>query len=31
MRPIWEVKDHDRSKPFQGFHRGVVPDALKEP
>ena len=31
MQPVWNVPDHDRSQPFQGFHRGVTPAALKEP
>ena len=30
MQPVWDVPDHDRSQPFQGFHRGVTPAALKE-
>ena len=30
MQPVWNVPDHDRSQPFQGFHRGVTPAALKE-
>jgi citronellol/citronellal dehydrogenase len=28
--PLFPIPDHQRSVPFDGFHRGVVPDVLKE-
>lgn len=31
MRPVWDVPDHNKSVPFQGFHRGVTPKALEKP
>ncbi len=27
---IWELADHARSQPFDGFHRAFIPDVLKE-
>lgn len=29
-RPIWELKEHDNSHPFDGFHRYVSPKALEK-
>jgi citronellol/citronellal dehydrogenase len=29
--PLFPIQDHKRSVPFDGFHRSVVPDVLKEP
>ncbi len=29
--PLFPIPDHRRSVPFDGFHRAVTPDALKEP
>ena len=28
--PLFPIPDHQRSTPFDGFHRGVTPDVLKE-
>ena len=28
---VWPTPDHDRSRPFAGFHRAVTPEALKKP
>jgi citronellol/citronellal dehydrogenase len=28
--PLFPIPDHKRSAPFDGFHRAVVPDVLKE-
>jgi citronellol/citronellal dehydrogenase len=28
--PLFPIPDHQRSVPFDGFHRGVLPDVLKE-
>ena len=28
--PLFPIADHSRSAPFDGFHRGVTPDVLKE-
>ena len=28
--PLFPIPDHQRSAPFDGFHRGVLPDVLKE-
>ena len=30
-RPVWELEEHENSKPFDGFHRSTPPAALKEP
>ncbi len=27
--PIWPSQDHDRSRPFEGFHRAVTPEVLR--
>jgi citronellol/citronellal dehydrogenase len=27
--PIWPGADHDRSRPFDGFHRALTPEVLK--
>ena len=27
-RPVWELRDHNNSQPFDGFHRSVRPKAL---
>jgi len=27
---IWPLADHDKAKPFDGFHRGELPDVLKD-
>lgn len=27
---IFPLPDHDNSRPFEGFHRAVIPDALKD-
>ena len=27
---LWPVPDHDRSQPYEGFHRSVLPEVLKE-
>jgi citronellol/citronellal dehydrogenase len=29
--PLFPIPDHQRSAPFDGFHRSVMPDVLKEP
>jgi citronellol/citronellal dehydrogenase len=29
--PLFPIPDHKRSVPFDGFHRAVMPDVLKEP
>ena len=29
--PLFPIPDHKRSVPFDGFHRSVLPDVLKEP
>ena len=29
--PLFPIPDHQRSAPFDGFHRAVMPDVLKEP
>jgi citronellol/citronellal dehydrogenase len=29
--PLFPIPDHQRSVPFDGFHRAVMPDVLKEP
>ena len=29
--PLFPIPDHKRSAPFDGFHRAVMPDVLKEP
>jgi len=29
--PLFPIADHQRSVPFDGFHRSVMPDVLKEP
>ena len=26
---VWDMPDHERSVPFEGFHRSVTPDAMK--
>lgn len=26
---IWPMPDHDRSRPFEGFHRAITPDVLR--
>ena len=26
---VWPLAKHDRSKPFDGFHRAVTPEVLK--
>jgi citronellol/citronellal dehydrogenase len=26
---IWDMPDHDRSEPFEGFHRSITPEAMK--
>jgi citronellol/citronellal dehydrogenase len=26
---VWPIQPHDKSKPFDGFHRAVTPDVLK--
>ena len=28
--PLFPIPDHQRSTPFDGFHRGVTPDVLKD-
>jgi citronellol/citronellal dehydrogenase len=28
--PLFPIPDHKRSVPFDGFHRAVTPDVLKE-
>jgi len=30
-RPIWQLKEHSNSLPFNGFHRSEVPRALSDP
>jgi len=30
-KPLFAIPDHQRSAPFDGFHRSVMPDVLKEP
>ncbi|MDO8789119.1 MAG: SDR family oxidoreductase [Sulfuritalea sp.] len=29
--PLFPIADHQRSAPYDGFHRSVMPDVLKEP
>jgi citronellol/citronellal dehydrogenase len=26
---VWPVQEHDRSKPFDGFHRAALPEVLR--
>jgi citronellol/citronellal dehydrogenase len=28
--PLFPIADHSRSAPFDGFHRSVMPDVLKD-
>ena len=30
MTNMWPIPDHDRSKPYNGFHRSTLPDVLKD-
>jgi len=30
-RTTWTLQPHDRSKPFEGFHRARMPEVLKKP
>jgi citronellol/citronellal dehydrogenase len=29
-RGSWTLESHERSKPFEGFHRATVPELLKK-
>jgi citronellol/citronellal dehydrogenase len=29
-RNTWKLRPHDRSAPFEGFHRSTLPDLLKK-